>query len=234
MAESLVALRDRRATVITRLSDAYATDLFDVDELDRRLDLAHSARTVAELDTLTEDLGEPTTALVPVTSSIQVADDANRSPTKRLRVIMSSVERQGRWIVPKETAMRIFWGNAELDFREASLAPGVTSIDVRVTMGNLELILPPELAIDVDVSSVMGSVEQRHRLPVEPDPSRPMLRVTGRVLMGNLEITTLLPGETKRDGMRRDRDKRRDKRRALRDARRDARRGRRALPPGDM
>jgi Cell wall-active antibiotics response 4TMS YvqF/Domain of unknown function (DUF1707) len=230
MAESLVALRDRRATVITRLSDAYATDLFDVDELDRRLDLAHSARTVAELDTLTEDLGEPTTALVPVTSSIQVADDANRPPTKRLRVIMSSVEREGRWIVPKETALRIFWGNAELDFREASLAPGVTTIDVRVTMGNLELILPPELAIDVDVSSVMGSVEQRHRLPVEPDPSRPMLRVTGRVLMGNLEITTLLPGETKRDGMRRDRDKRRDKRRALR----DARRGRRALPPGDM
>jgi hypothetical protein len=57
-----------------------------------------------------------------------------------------------------------------------------------------------------------------------------MLRVTGRVLMGNLEITTLLPGETKRDGMRRDRDKRRDRRRALR----DARRGRRALPPGDM
>jgi hypothetical protein len=230
MAESLVALRDRRASVITRVSDAYATDLFDVDELDRRLDLAHSARTVAELDTLTEDLGEPTTALVAVTSSIQVADDANRPTTKRLRVIMSSVEREGRWIVPKETAMRIFWGNAELDFREASLAPGVTTIDVRVTMGNLELILPPELAIDVDVSSVMGSVEQRHRLPVDPDPSRPMLRVTGRVLMGNLEITTLLPGETKRDGMRRDRDKRRDRRRALR----DARRGRRALPPGDM
>jgi hypothetical protein len=229
MAESLVALRDRRAAVVTRLSDAYAADLFDVDELDRRLDLAHSVRTVAELDTLTEDLGEPTTSLV-LASSMQVADDANRPPTKRLRVIMSSVEREGRWIVPKETAMRIFWGTAALDFREASLAPGTTTIDVRITMGNLELILPPELAIDVDVSSVMGSVEQRHRQPVEPDPSRPMLRVTGRVLMGNLEITTLLPGETKRDGMRRDRDKRRDKRRALR----DARRGRRALPPGDM
>jgi Cell wall-active antibiotics response 4TMS YvqF len=229
MAESLVALRDRRAAVVTRLSDAYAADLFDVDELDRRLDLAHSVGTVAELDTLTEDLGEPTTSLV-LASSMQVADDANRPPTKRLRVIMSSVEREGRWIVPKETALRILWGNAALDFREASLAPGTTTIDVRVTMGSLELILPPELAIDVDVSSVMGSVEQRHRLPIEPDPSRPMLRVTGRVLMGNLEITTLLPGETKRDGMRRDRDKRRDKRRALR----DARRGRRALPPGDM
>lgn len=229
MAESLVALRDRRADVITRLSDAYATDLFDVDELDRRLDLAHGARTVAELDALTEDLG-PATALVPVTSSMQVADVASRPLAKRTRVIMSSVEREGRWIVPKDNAMRIFWGNAVLDFREASLAPGVTTIDVRVTMGNLELILPPDLSIDVDVSSVMGNVEQRHRLPVDPDPSHPMLRVIGRVVMGNLEISTLLPGETERDGHRRERDKRRDHRRALR----DARRGRRALPPGDM
>ena len=236
MAESLVAVRDRRTEVIARLSDAYAQDLFDVDELDRRLDLAHSVRTVAELDQLTDDLGESTT---PARGAMQIADDASRAPTKRLRVLMGSIERQGRWTVSKQTEMRVFWGNAELDFREASLAPGVTTIDVRVTMGNLELILPPELAIDVDVSSVMGNVEQRHRLPVDADPTRPMLRVVGRVVMGNLEITTLLPGETKRDGRHRDRDarraarwdryhSRRDRRRALR----DERRGRRALPPG--
>jgi hypothetical protein len=233
MAESLVALRDRRATVITRLSDAYAADLFDVDELDRRLDLAHSARTVAELDTLVEDLGTaPTTALVPASNALQVVDDASRPAVKTLRVIMGTVERRGRWTVPKQLATRVFWGNAELDFREASLAPGVTEIEVRVTMGNLELILPPDLAIDVDVSSVMGNVEERHRIPVEPDPSRPMLRVTGRVLMGNLEITTLLHGETKRDGRRRERRERRDKRRDQRMLLRDERHGRRALPPG--
>jgi len=59
MAESLVALRDRREQVISRLSDGYARDLFDVDELERRLDLAHGARSVAELDQLVSDLGEP-------------------------------------------------------------------------------------------------------------------------------------------------------------------------------
>jgi hypothetical protein len=142
---------------------------------------------------------------------------------------MGSVERHGRWIVPTRMSTRVFWGNAELDFREASLAPGVTTIDVRVTMGNIELILPPELAIDVDVSSVMGSVEERHRIPVDPDPARPILRITGRVLMGNLEISTLLRGETKRDARRRERGERRAKRRELRDGRRDRRR---ALPPG--
>ncbi len=231
MAESLVAMRDRRAEVITRLSDAYATDLFDVDELDRRLDLAHGARTVAELDTLIEDLGAApaTTALVPRSTALQAVDDAARPAAKKLRVIMGTIERRGRWTVPQQLSTRVFWGNAELDFREASLAPGVTEIAVRVVMGNLELILPPDLAIDVDVSSVMGNVEERHRIPVDPDPARPMLRVTGSVLMGNLEITTLRRGETKRDGRRRERQERRARRRELR----DERRGRRALPPGD-
>jgi len=94
MAESLVALRDRREAVIARLSEAYAGDLFDVDELDRRLDLAHAARTVADLDTLVEDLAAPTTALT--VASVVAIDDPGRAATKKQRVIMSSVEHHGQ------------------------------------------------------------------------------------------------------------------------------------------
>jgi cell wall-active antibiotic response 4TMS protein YvqF/uncharacterized protein DUF1707 len=226
MSESLVALRDRREAVIARLSDAYAADLFEVDELERRLDLAHSARTVADLDKLVSDLAlakvEPaaTTALVP--ASPTAIDDPLRVDFKRLRVIMSSVERRGRWTVPKQLAVRTFWGNVELDFRDASLGPGITTIHVRATMANVEIILPPNLAIDVDVSSFAGNVEERHRVPPDLDPTRPMLRIVGRVRFGNLEISTRLPGETERDERRRDRAERRQ----LREARR------RALPPG--
>jgi hypothetical protein len=223
MAESLVALRDRREQVISRLSDGYARDIFDVDELERRLDLAHSARTVAELDTLVNDLGDTpaaSTALVP--AGLTAIDDPARAATKTLRVIMSSVERRGRWTVPQELDLRVLWGNAELDFRDASLGPGVTTIHVRVFMGNFELILPPNLAIEVDVSSFAGSVTERHRVPPDADPSRPQIRVVGRVLFGNLEITTRLPGETARDAHRREKRERKQ----LRDAET------KALPPG--
>jgi hypothetical protein len=214
MPESLVALRDRREQVIARLSEAYAADLVDVDELDRRLDLAHGATTIAELDALVADLAPasaPTTALA--TTGPKAIDDPARVDRKRLRCVMSSIERKSRWLVPRELDVRVFWGAVELDFREASLGPGVTTIDVRVTMGNLELILPPWLAIDVDVLSFAGSVEERHRVPREPDPSAPLLRVVGRVRFGNLEIVTRLPGETGRDARKRERRERR----ALRD-----------------
>ena len=223
MAESLVALRDRRHQVIARLSDCFATDVLEVDELERRLDLAHGARTVAELDTLVADLAPApaTTALAPLAPA--AIDDPRRAETKRVRVVMSHVERRGRWTVPRTLELRVFWGNAELDFRDASLAPGVTTVDVRVLMGNLEIILPPHLAIDVDVSSFMGSVEERHRVPPDDDPARPLLRLTGAVRLGNLELTTRLPGETRSDAKRREKRERKQLRKAQQ----------RALPAGD-
>jgi hypothetical protein len=222
MAESLVALRDRRDQAIARISEAYAQDLFDIDELDRRLDLAHKALTVADLDALVADLGAQTALVVQPSLAL---DDPGRPQAKSLRVIMSSVERRGAWIVAKQLTTRVFWGNAELDFREASLGPGTTTIDVRVTMGSLEIILPPSLAIDVDVSSLMGSVESRHRAPAQLDPSRPFLRVTGSVVMGSIEVLTRLPGESRRDTWKRERRERKEKRRLERAERKALRSG---------
>ncbi|HWO23628.1 MAG TPA: LiaF domain-containing protein [Kofleriaceae bacterium] len=217
MAESLVALRDRRHQVIARLSECFATDVLEVDELERRLDLAHAARTVAELEELVADLAPvlapvTTTALAPVAST--AIEDPSRAERKKLRVVMSHIERKGRWTVPRTLELRVLWGNTELDFRDASLAPGTTTIDVRVLMGNLEIILPPHLAVDVDVSSFMGSVEERHRVPPDADPARPLLRLTGAVRLGNLEITTRLPGETAGDASRRERRERKQLRKA--------------------
>lgn len=219
-----MALRDRREQVISRLSDGYARDLIDVDELEHRLDLAHRARSIAELEPLIADLGDPgpssSTALV--LAGPTAIDDPARADTRKLRVIMGSVERRGRWTVPRALDLRVLWGHAELDFRDASLGPGVTTIQVHVLMGNLEVILPPNLAIEVDVSSFAGAVTERHRVPPDHDPGRPQIRIVGAVRFGNLEVTTRLPGETARDAHRRERRERRELQRAER----------RALPPG--
>ena len=217
---SLVAVRQRREQVIAELSECYQRDLLDVDELDRLLDQAHAATSLAELDALVAGLApHPSTSLVVHTPT--AIDDPNRVAQKRLGILFGSVDRTGHWVVPKTLVTRILFGNAALDFRDASMGAGVTTLDVSVTFGNLELILPPWLSIDVDVSSLAGSVEERHRVAARPDPSQPVLMVTGAVRFGNLEISTRLPGETRGDARRREKRERNRLRQAHK-----------ALPPG--
>ena len=119
---------------------------------------------------------------------------------ERLRAVLSGVERRGPWTVPRHLDVRVALGSAELDLRQAVLHPGVSTIDVAVSFGSLELIVPPHLGVDVQVETFAGSVE--HEAPLAPlleDPTRPIVRVVGRVRFGSCEVVTLLPGETRAD-----------------------------------
>ena len=194
-------LADRRDHVIEQLSTGFAASHFEIDELERRVSLAHAATTPSDLDALVTDLAPSTSqSLVPV---------------KRMRVVLGSVERSGRWAVPRELAARVWWGNLVIDLRGAQLGLGVTTIDVHVTMGNVEIVVPPDVDVDVDASSFLANVEER---TVPAVSSTKTVRITGRVTLGNLEISTLRAGETKRDARRRRRWERRMHRRMLRDA----------------
>lgn len=142
----------------------------------------------------------------------------------KLRVVLGSCERRGVWKVPSRVEAHVAWGNMQLDLREAELGPE-TIIDAQITMGNLEIIVPSELAIDVSIDTVLGNVENGRHLDGdvttrEPSPDaaptplhviyrdpavapKKRLRVTGKVRMGNCEIVPLRPGETREDYARR-------------------------------
>ncbi len=182
-------LTDRRDHIIDRLSSDFANGVFEVDELERRLVLAHTAQTPAELDALAPDLAPSSTALVPA---------------RQIRVVMGSIERTGPWSVPAQLTARVLWGNLRLDLREARLGPGLTTIEVNVTMGNVELIVPPGVEVEVDALSFLGNIEERTERSLTTG-SR-VVRIIGRVTLGNLELATMRLGETRRDARRRRRD----------------------------
>jgi signal transduction histidine kinase len=83
--------------------------------------------------------------------------------TLKLRVVMGSCERRGPWKVPPRVEARVKMGNMELDLRDAELGPE-TTIDANITMGNLEIIVPADLALDVNIDTMMGNVEDGSRL----------------------------------------------------------------------
>lgn len=200
MTTNLVALRDRREQVIATLTESFAHDLFDVDEFDRRIDLAHRATAIAELDELVNDLAPSTTALVPSPSDQALAE----WPAKRtMRAILGGIDKKGRWTVARELGVTCFWGGGTLDFREAQFAPGVTELRVTAIMGGLEIIVPPWLAVECDATSIMGGFEELERGHGAPDPGRAMLRITGFALMGGVKIETRLPGESRKQARKR-------------------------------
>jgi signal transduction histidine kinase len=147
-----------------------------------------------------------------------------------LRVVMGSCERRGVWTVPAHVEARVMWGNMELDLRDAVLGPE-TTIDAHVTMGNLEILVAPDVIVDVNVSSIASNVSTpRTVIPprVDPsiagtvippfvndasspyrDPSAPKpkrLRVVGKARFANCEVIPLARGETIHDHARRIRD----------------------------
>jgi hypothetical protein len=114
--------------------------------------------------------------------------------------MLGSVERTGPWVVPAALATRVVWGNLVLDLRDARLGAGVTTIDIDCTMGNVEIIVPPGVTVDVDASSLLANIEERTEL----SPQRGiLLRITGRIRLGNLEVSTRYRGETRRQARRR-------------------------------
>jgi hypothetical protein len=207
---SLPLARDR---AIARLNEAFANDHLALDEFESRLTVAHHADTIATIEQLTRDLPAATTpirevALVPTIASSLVP------ASKTMIAIMSGVQRKGVWTPARVSRVAAIMGGAELDFREAQLGPGVTELQIFACMGGVHIIVPPTLAVDMDGSALLGGFDQTDRAPVTPDPSRPLLRITGFAFMGGVHVETRLPGETAADMRRRNRAARRELKRA--------------------
>lgn len=216
---SLVAVRDRREQIIEWLSDRFSNDLLEVEEFERRIDLAHQASSLAELDQLVADLDMPaeepatpaTEALVPrVDESLAAA----RPRRKHVIAIMGGVNRKDRWLVPRTVHATAIMGGISLDFREAVFPPGRTRLRVTAIMGGVEIIVPPHVAVAADGVAIMGGFEDVHRAPARPDPDAPMLVITGVAFMGGVDIKTRLPGETAWQAWKRERRERKQLQRA--------------------
>ena len=107
--------------------------------------------------------------------------------------VLSHMRRDADWILPRLFRIFAFWGNAEIDLTQALLAPGVSEIEVSCIMASVEIIVPPDLRVECDVSAVMGSAEVQRQVASTTSPDAPTVRVTGSAFMGSIEIKVIDP-----------------------------------------
>ena len=211
--------QETRERVIARLSDHFAHDALDVDEFERRVTVAQTSENPADIEALLADLSEVAGPIAPVPAVVPTVVPA-LLPAERdrdtLYAIFGGIDRRGTWTVPRRMKIVAIMGGAHLDLREARFPPGVVELDVTAVMGGIEIVVPPGLAVQMHGSAIMGGFADVDRAPANPDPDAPLLRVRGLTMMGGVNISMRLPGESERGARRRER-------RALRDERREQR-----------
>ena len=196
---------DDREHVVGLLQEAVSRGLIDTLEFDRRSGLATTARTRRELNGLVVDLplehpdrararteaesrrSRPGGATPPPDGARAAYAAGDTSGTVALHARLASVKRSGTWAVPRRLEIDGWLGSAELDLTEAVIDHEVVEIDVDMTLGSVELRLPPTASASLDaVSATAGSVEDKRR--DGRANGRPHVVVTGRVAFGSVEV----------------------------------------------
>lgn len=183
-----------RELTVARLSQAFAHDVLELAEFERRIEAAYRATSALELAALTNDLPEPATAT------------PRESLIPSIKAVLASVERGGLLEVPAQLEVRAIFGNVELDLRSARFASEVTEITVRCLFGNVEILLPPGVVVENDGEAFLASFQCRAADPPGPDMrGRTTARITGKAILGNVEVTSgkgLLGPDTMHFGLR--------------------------------
>ena len=203
--------------MIEALSDHFANDALSVEEFEERLELAHRATALEQLDPLLEDLevvespnttGDATDDAPPDSQALAVVEKRDlpaipRPQERQVKSIMSSIRREGEWRVPETLRVLAVMGEAQIDFRDVHLPPGITEVHARSIMGSIEIIVPPALAVECEGNAWLGEFQEMYRAPTHRDPEEPLLVVSGTAVLGELKIETRLSGESARDARRR-------------------------------
>ena len=209
------AVRERAVEV---LMEHFSNDVMDLEEFEGLLDAVNRCSTVGELRELLRKLpplesSRPTTDMIPAQGGAPVVVDADRVRDHGFLIsVLGGTNRAGRWIPARKTFALGVLGGISLDLREALLGPGVTDLNVLAVLGGVEIIVPPEMEVEVDGMALLGGFEHQTDAPLRSNPDLPTLRVRGVALLGGVSVEVRLLGETTRQAKRRRRLERRGER----------------------
>lgn len=188
--QNLTVARER---AVKLLGDAFAADVFEMDELESRLSRVYRATTIAELDALVADVMPVLPDRSPLPQPAATRGAVVPAPT-HVGSFMSSTRRGGRWVVPARLEVRAIMSDFTLDLREAELPATGCELVVRAVMASVTILVRPGTPVDVDVDALLSSVEDAAHLTARIDRQAPPVRVTGRAVFASVDIHAAIAG----------------------------------------
>lgn len=184
----LRASHDDRDRAVEALRVAAGDGRITAEELDERVGAALTARTYGELAALISDLPATPGALPLVPGSPPGAAPAPKDLV-RIRCDISTVRRDGPWLVPKRLEVRVNLGTVTLDFTEAVISWPSLEIEADIQTGTLILVIAPGMLVSTDDLAIKTST-------VKVDaPWGPEVPVRFRIdVAGRARISTITAG----------------------------------------
>ena len=178
MSEPAVRASDAdREQTVALLRDATAEGRLTLEEFSERVEAAYAAKLQNELEPLTDDL--------PNASA--TAPGSGRRPRRFTIAAFGGIDRKGRWRVGHRHLVVSIFGGSDLDFREASLEGGETTISVFDLFGGTDLYVPEGVEVDFSGFGIFGgSTEHGRDRPTRP--GAPVLRVKAFSLFGGTDL----------------------------------------------
>jgi hypothetical protein len=173
-----------RERVAGLLRDAAAEGRITLEELSERLELAWAARTQPELGMVVEDLPDCDAVL----------SDTRRARAARWIVaVIGNDERSGRWRPGEETRALAVIGDCTLDLRQAEVGDGELRITAIAVIGDVRVVVPPGVAVELDGISLLGDKRYRVSELPTPPPGAPRVRVTAYAVVGDVTVMSESP-----------------------------------------
>ncbi|WP_156686508.1 DUF1707 SHOCT-like domain-containing protein [Mycobacterium sp. Marseille-P9652] len=160
---------------------AYAAEQgrLQLKDYEDRLAKAYAATTYEELDELRADLlGAPI--------SPRRGGKPNPAPSTLLLAVLSGFERRGRWNVPKKLTAFTLWGSGVLDLRYADFTSTEVDIHAISIMGVQNVLLPPEVNVQIQGRGVMGNFD--NTVLGQGTPGAPKVKIRGFSFWGAVGI----------------------------------------------
>ena len=188
---------EQRDLVVQKLTQAFTAGRIELEDFELRTERAMRAGTTDELAGVLEGL----TAKAPVPATATPAsgefalDQPRRQRSRRSLVIMAGLKRTGPWAPAQHHTTVVWMGGAQLDFREAELQPGETQISCYAMWGGIEIVVPPDIDVEVTGTAIMGGIARISRSSGSADARRPRLHIHAVALMAGIEVKVLERGE---------------------------------------
>jgi hypothetical protein len=182
-----------RDVTVQRLQTAFAEGRLNDEEFDTRVRAALAAQTQEELARLLTDL-----------PGVPARPGMIRSIGRLIVAVLGGAVRRGRWRVPEHCTAIAVMGGCVLDLRAAQLSAPVTTITAMAIMGDVKVIVPPGIRVEMHGVPLMGGWSNHvHEESLPPDA--PQVYIRGFALMGGVKARTSHPSRQRHRHRRQER-----------------------------